>query len=1056
MNTRLLPLTILIFVALAMFETASAQDHEVTGVVTSQDTGDPIAGVNIIIKNTSRGTVTNLDGEYRLQAAVDDTLLFSSVGFIRQEILVEGRNQIDIVLQPDVAGMEEVVVLGYGEQARDMLTTSVSSVDTRTLDDVPYANPMSVLQGRAAGVRVQNVSGQPGSTPSIVLRGGTSISNTGGSNPIYVIDGVIRTDMQGVNPRDIESIQVLKDAAATSIYGSRASDGVVVVTTKRGAAGDVQVSYSYSTGFSSLDRQHDLVGAEDYIRFGRLGLQATTQQFPEHENNFNLPTGFGTGNDRTQNTFFTTQYLEPGGSVPEGWQSIQDPIDPSRTIIFQDTNWQDVLFQTARTDNHYLSASGGSETARYKIGLGYLDNNGIAIGTGYERLTADLSADVEVYDNLRVSGRVNFSNQSSDQVESESWIFERSLSLPPTAKYQFEDGSLAPGQARSMGNPEYYQQMLERQNNISRLTMGFSANWEIIPERLFFEPSVSLYSVNSISNSFDGAHMDGANFVNSRDASGSHSLYWQRQVDGMVTYRDDFRGVHNLEVVAGASYYDEQSYLLSASGRDAASDNVPTLNASADPVDVSSTLSEQVIMGYFSRATYDYNQRYLATVSYRVDGASNFGSGNKWGYFPGISLGWNLHNESFWWDDQNYVDQLKLRASYGSTGNNRAIGHYQAQGSYSVGAEYNGNPAIVNNQMANQDLRWEKSTTLNVGLDAALFGNRISLMVDVYDRVTDDILWAQELPQSTGFQSITTNLASFQNRGIEFELDGLIMESQNFFWSAGFNVAYTTNEILSLPDSENENNRIGGVYIYDPSVGDYVWAGGYQEGQPIGHMFAYEQIGIFPTDEAAQDGPTDMLVNSPDHEKHGGDVNWLDVDGNGIIDERDQVLQGYENPPWTGGFSSSISYRDFGLNIAMDYALGHTIYNYIRARQNGQFQGDQAPTTDILNSWQEQGDETDVARYYWADQFWKENIWRGNSWYYESGDYLALREVTFSYQAPNRVTDQIGLHNLRLYVTGSNLHYFTSYRGVNPEIGGTDAGRYPNPRTFTAGIDITF
>ncbi|CAN5466823.1 TonB-dependent receptor [soil metagenome] len=1056
MRKQFILYSILIVMTGAFAIEVSAQDHQVTGTVTAQDTGEPLVGVNIIIKDTATGTVTDRDGNYQLSTEPDNILIFSAIGFVRQEIEIEGRNEIDIVLRPDVGRLGELVVIGYGEQARDMLTTSVSTVDTRTLENVPYANPMSALQGRVAGLRVASGSGQPGSTPSIVLRGGTSITNPGGATPLYVVDGVVRSDLQGINPRDIESIQVLKDAAATSIYGSRASDGVIVVTTKSGVAGDMQVNYNYSVGVASLARQHDLVGAEDYIHYGRLGLAATAEQFPGFMSRESLPTGFGIGNDRSQNTFFTPQYLESGQTAPGGWQTMPDPLDPSRTIMFQETDWQDVLFNPANTHNHYISVSGGSETARYKAGIGYLDNNGIALGTGYKRLTADLRADIEVFENLRVSGQANFSNQSSEQVDNTGWIFERALSLPPTTKYRFEDGTLAPGQNRSMGNPEYYQQMLQRQNNTQRLTLGFNADWGIIPDKLYFEPSLSLYAVNGISNAYDGAHRSGASFVDSRNASGSHSLYWQRQVDGVLTFSDSFADLHNLEVKAGATYYDDQTYQLSAAGRGAASDNVPTLNAAGEPTNVTSNFSELVMMGYFSRVTYDYDRRYLFSGSYRIDGASNFGRGNQWGYFPGISFGWNIHNESFWPSDQTVVDQLKLRASYGATGNNRAIGNYHAQGEYMVGNEYNTNPAIINNRMPNQNLRWEKSTTFNTGLDLSLFNNRISILFDYYNRVTDDILWAMQLPMSTGFQSITTNLASFENRGFEMELDALVMERQNFFWSASFNVGYTTNQILSLPENDNENNRIGGIFIYDPSIGDYVWAGGFQEGHSIGKMFAYEQIGIFVTDEEAQAGPTDRLVQSPNHEKHGGDVNWRDVDGNGVIDARDRVYQGNELPPWSGGIATNISYRNFGLNIAMDYAAGHTIYNYIRARQNGQFQGDQAPTTDVLRSWQEQGDETDVPRYHWADQFWKENIWRGSSWYYERGDYLSLREVTLSYRAPVDIASRLGMQNLRLYLTGSNLHYFTSYRGLIPEMGGTDGGRYPHPRTITAGIDITF
>lgn len=1050
----------LFLLSLSFVPLAVAQTQTISGTVTSAEDNEPLPGVNILVKGTSSGTVTDVEGKYSLSVGDEaQILIFSSIGFISNEVEINGRNIINLALQPDVQSLEEIIVIGYGEQSRETLTTSISKVDNKVLENIPYANPTAALQGSVAGLRVQNTTGQPGAAPRVVLRGGTSINNPNGANPLYIVDGVIRNNLDDINPADIASIQVLKDAAATAIYGARASNGVVIVTTKSGKAGQTRVSYRYVFSASQLREKYDLASARDYIHFGRLGLAATGVKNPDRLSRLDLPVGFGIGNDLSNTTSFTPQYLTPENEykLQEGWESMPDPLNPDQTIIFKGTDWQDVLFRTGLSHDHYVNVAGGGEKATFNASVGYLKNEGIAIFTNYERFSASLNGEMQVNDKLRAFARLNYTNSNDNEVFSTDQIFRRALALPPTAKYTFEDGTLAPGQNRSIGNPEYHLSRINAFNEESRLTLSGGFQWEVLPN-LVFEPTASLYSVKANANSFQKSYYNTpTQFIDSRDASASYSDWNQSQFDAVLTYDKVLWSDHNVQAKVGLSYFNRENYNMSANGRGAASDFIPTLNASAEPTNVYSYLTQQVILGYFGRLTYDYQQKYLFSLNARYDGASNLGENYRWGFFPGVSAGWNLHREDFWDPMSNAISRLKLRASYGVNGNLGDLSDFHAQGEYQVGNIYNGFAAIQNIRMANPNLQWEESKTVDFGFDLGLLNDRISVLFDYYNRTTDNLLTDLTLPKSTGFVSILTNLGSLRNQGVEIELGAnVITTNSGLSWDVSINAAHNSNEIIELPENGNENNRIGGVYVYDPSLGDYAWKGGLQEGGTIDDMYGYQQLSIYATDAEAAEGPYDELVPGTDKTKFGGDVEWLDVDQNDTIDTRDRVFMGNPYPDWTGGFTSNLSYKGLSLLVRMDYAIGHTIYNDARMRFNGQTQGDIGISTDILRSWQEQGDETDIARYYWADQLAQSNVWRGNSMYYEKGDYLALREVTLAYNLPTEWMDRIGLSNVRLYFTGSNLYYFTNYRGLSPEDGGTDSGRYPVPRNYNLGVNVSF
>ncbi|MBL7736956.1 MAG: TonB-dependent receptor [Chitinophagaceae bacterium] len=1034
----------------------------ITGKVTASN-GDPLPDVSVMINGSSVGTITDQQGNYSISILKPkDILIFSFTGFKNQEIMVSGRTVIDIALQENPGSLRDVVIIGYGTQSRRSVTTAISKLDNKVLENIPYANVTSALQGTIPGVRVQSTTGQPGATPVVIVRGGTSINNPDGATPLYVVDGVNRPDLSNINADDISSIQVLKDAAATAIYGSRASNGVVLVTTKSGKSGSLSISYSGNVTASDVWKKYDLVSAKDLIKFFRLGVQTSSINYPDWTNYNTSAAQGGTGNDLTKNTPYTTMYLtdENRYKLNEGWQSMPDPLDPSKTIIFDEIDWQDVIYQTGISHNHYLSASGGTEKATFRVGAGYLDNTGVAIFTSYKRASLDLSGDLKVSNNLRFFSRVNYANSST---RGGNWPYTRPQLSAPTMKYKFEDGSLAYGDDDFL-NPEYNQGARQANRNIrDNLTLILGTHWEILPG-LSFDPQISLYQIFNYQRAFTEALWESVTqFNNSRPASGSYTNYLQKQADATFTYKNNINNRHNIVAVAGYSLYQRKNTLLSASGQRASTDLIPTLNASATPVSVGGSESDQTIMGYFGRINYDYEQKYLLSVSSRYDGASNLGAAHKWGYFPGISLGWNLDRENFWRNLTDDQIQLKLRGSYGITGNISGLGDYQAQGQYAVGALYNGNASILNTVLANQDLKWEKSKTLDLGVELGALGGRLTFIFDYYRRVTDQLLTNLALPQSTGFSSVFTNLGTLQNKGLEINLNLQVLSNASpFQWNVSFNAARNKNKILKLPDNGTKNNRVGGFYVWDDKSGGYAWKGGLQEGGSIGEMYGFKQMRIYATDAEAANAPLDLMLTKNNSQKYGGDVEWLDADKNDTIDTRDQVYVGNIYPVWTGGFTSSFSYKNLSLSIRLDYTGGHTIYDWSNAFALGFYGSFNTLTKDALRSWQKQGDVTDIPRIWYQDQDNQKNFSRtqaslnsGNSRFYEKGDYISIREVSLSYNIPQSLLQKIRVSSLRFYLTGSNLWYFTRYDGLNAEIGGQQRGPYPTPRNITFGLNVS-
>jgi TonB-linked SusC/RagA family outer membrane protein len=1072
--------------------------------------GEALPGANIIAKGSTVTTQTDFDGNFSMNVPDEVTkLVVSYIGMQEQEVTLTGKTDLTIVLKEIGQQMNEVIVVGYGQQNRRTLSTSVSKLDKKVLENVPYSNVTQALQGSVTGVVVRTASGQPGKASNILVRGGTSIDNPSGATPMYIVDGVIRTQIDDINSLDIASLQVLKDAAATSIYGARASNGVIIITTSTGKAGKTKITYNVSTQNSRVGKKYDFLDGGDYIKLHRLGIYnaaeiagLTTTTGIARLGQLTGATPAGTGNNLLPNTPFSTLLKSnlTATTISElqakGWQEMADPLNAANTIMYKSTDWNDILFQNAVTQSHTLGISGGGDTGVFDLSLGYLKGDGITIFTGYQRFTSKLNASLKVTDNFTLNGRVLYSKASNNQVVANSVVFNRYLGNSPTTKLYLEDGTLAPGQNNINGNPLYQMGKVKGINENNKLQMGVDGDLKITQD-LTFTPSLSLYSENENNNTFQQAFLSGNNGLtdNTRTATRLSNQLTQLQYEGVLTYAKSLEKIGEFQAKLGVSKFDRTIKAFNASGKGSPSDLAQTLDSSPIPVSVFSNNTKLVLNSVFGRVNYDYKSRYFATASFRYDGSSNLGPDQKFGFFPGLSLGWNAHEEKFWKIMPEAVSSLKLRGSFGVNGNLGTLGDFQAGGLYSASANgfnnsYNGQSAVINSQIANPGLKWEQSRTINAGFDLGLNHDRIRLIGDFYNKLTSDLLTNLTLPSNSGFSTVLTNLGGLRSKGFELELNANVYNRNELKINVGANVSHNTNVIEKLPFNGNVNNRIGGTEIWDAASNAYKFVGGLQEGQKIGDFYAHNQLYILPTQAAADAynlttrdnyvGKTGATGGNPTGNKFAGDAVFLDADKNGIIDSKDRTFMGNMFPKFVGGFNFNADYKGFSLVVRTDYSLGATIYNEARARFVGQFQGNYGLLAESLQSWKKEGDITDVPRYRWADQTNQNNLFRseasgaaynnnmfqGNSRYYESGDYLCLREVTLSYTLPKSLISRARLASVRVYITGSNLHYFTKYSGLSPEVQGIDGGSslalndagakgtYPVPKSFILGLNI--
>jgi TonB-linked SusC/RagA family outer membrane protein len=1088
---------ILLFICFCLSVQIIAQTKSITGVVIDTQ-NEAITGVSVIEEGTTNGTITDLDGNFSLNLSNSkNNVVFRFMGYKTQSIVVGDKSHFSIVMQEEDKTLDEVVVTGYsGTQLRSKVTSSISKVGKETLEVGLFSNPAQALSGAVSGLRVIQSSGNPGAAPSIILRGGTNLDGTG--SPLIVVDGQIRSSMSDINPEDIESMDVLKDAGATAIYGARASNGVVLITTKMGKSGKTQINFKAKVGLNYLNSPFKFVGARDYLHYQRTAVQAANE-LGYGPNDLAGQRPYGTGNKYGVSPW-STMYLDSDNEwlLGKGWETMPDPLDPSKTLIFKNTDPADTNFNSPAISQDYnINMSGGNDKGSYYAGLGYNHSEGLPIKSFYKRYNFTFNGDYKITRWLKSESKFNFTKAEWQSMPGsqtyEAHYFGRILSVPPTVRYHDEDGNPLLGPSASDGNQNYQADKWQIDNESEKFSMTQALQVDFM-KGLYLRTSMNWYYSDSYYENFTKDYEQSPGVFNkTRSTSAEFHRTFDQTYNAVLNFNRRFAENHNVSALAGTEFYNTYTRFIKASGSGAPTDDFGDLgltDAGANKRSIDTDHQRRKIFSYFGSLSYDFKDRYLVNAIFRSDGYSTIHKDNRWGFFPGISTGWIFSREDFMesLNDRIKLSYGKLRVSYGVNGNASGISTYQVQGSYNT-VKYDGETGFLVGNLPLPNLKWEKTKTFEVGLETHFLDHRLRGSFTYYNRLTTDKHSYVSFPTSTGFSQSLTNNGDLQNRGIEVEIGADIIKTKDWTWNASMNFAYNKNTIKKLPFNDLERNRQDAVQIYTGKTlpdGSYekVWVGGYQEGYETSQLVLYKSDGIYRSwDEIPGDlvvetngsnaqklyGP-DAWAALSDADKakksnmpiQPGDMKWHDVNGDGKIDQYDKVLVGNRIPHWTGGFNTQLSWKGLTLHARFDFALDYWIAQSTGSGQSlpwflGDMQGTYNMTTDVFDTWTENNPNAKYPRYLWADQLGKANYNMPSTMFAQKGNYLAFREVSLSYQLPKSIVNKLEMQALSVSITGQNLGYWTSKKNTvsSPEV--TDAvSGYALPRTLIFGLNVTF
>ena len=1013
-------------------EGSAPQQVKVSGIITDATTREPLVGVNVVLEGTTVGVMTDINGKFTLGVPnLTGTLAVSYIGYVSQQIPINGMTSIDISLASDVKALEEVVVTGYGTIRKSDLTGSVSSIKTEQLLQLPTQRVDQAIQGRATGVFILNTDGSPGGNTMIRIRGNNSIN--GGNDPLIIVDGLQGANINQLNPNDIQSMEILKDASATAIYGSRGANGVILITTKLGKVGKPVIDAGYSVGIQNLARKLPVMNAYDFARY----------------NNF-------------YNSFNTSK-----GAVPK-YYFTQDEINNYKT---HSTDWQDEIYNTGVMQNSNLAISGATDRLKYMVSTSYLDHKGILLNSQYNRLSlrANLAADITKW----VDFGLNYSYTSemyksppfnSDQGDVLFQPINDAVRWAPTEPVYDANGNYArhrPGYGAydtwnpvataletKIENPTY-------QNNVN-LFLNFKPmkglSLKIMGGGTFSNSYNSKYENTKTRNGFA---MNGVGNINNN----FNNSY---QNTNILTY-DNTIGIHHLTFTGVIEDIFSHSTGSSMRGQDFLVDQLGTDNMDgAKSVSVDSWRSQRALVSFMGRINYGLMDKYLLTVSYRADGSSVFGQNNKWGYFPSGSLAWRISQEGFLKDSQ-VISDLKLRASYGITGN-QAIGPYGSLARLASSYRYpynNGSNLNIGfgiSDIANPNLKWESTTQSDVGVDISLFKGRVTSTIDVYRKVTDNLLMPRQLPGYVGVSSVIDNVGSVENKGLEIMVGGDPIVGK-FRWNTSFNISFNKNKVLDLGAGVD---KIG----YTPTSGGYSLGTEYmflEVGQPMGLMKGWLYQGLWKSSEEAEALKYGQLPGTP---------KYADLNKDGIVDLKDKTTIGHGYPKFNFGFTNLFTYNNFELSFLITGSYGNQLFNTLRIRRETY----EATDPKVWNYWTPANQNTDVPAHYdgaWADAALADHPDKYNfgtsegttSRWVEDASFVRLKTLTFAYNFEQSLLKKIGFSKARLYFTGTNLLTLTKYTGYDPEIAaypgndatiGVDLSVYPTAKMYTFGVDFTF
>ncbi|WDF69823.1 SusC/RagA family TonB-linked outer membrane protein [Sphingobacterium oryzagri] len=992
--------------------TTTAQNAQDMVQGTVKDANGPLVGATVTVKGTAVTAATDDQGKFSIAAGANTALVFSAVGYKEHEEILNNRKSVAVTLTQETKTIQsvEVVAVGYGTMERATLASSVSSIGSDQIENEVLPSIPQAIQGKAGGVQVTQKSGSPGGGLNIRVRGTTSINAS--SDPLYVIDGIpvnSTTNFTGgstfdfgggtqginvlssLNPSDVQSVEILKDAASSSIYGSRAANGVVLITTKKGDAGTSQFHFNMYEGYSEMpsERKYDLMNTAQY-------------------------------QDYMRDYYAILGQTNPNATIPA-------QILSNSNI---NTDWQDAVFRKAATRSYELAASGGSDKTQYYTSLGYMRQGGILHNSDFNRFSGRINLNHQHSEKLNFATAINITRAENDRVQEENsreGATKNGIFAPPNLSV-YDD----------LGNYVYDQVSLTRENALAilNLPVNNAQTWRLLANasaEYKFIPSLALKTsfgvdVSFIDETFFMPPQGLRSFVSQAGIGARRNTRDQLWINETTLTYDKTFGDHHINALAGASVQESRLEFVHAQRTNFPSNDIPYISAGGVITGANSLPEEWAIASGFARVNYDFKKKYIITANLRSDGSSRFGAENRWATFPSFAGAWRISEEDFM-KSVPVINNLKLRGSWGITGNQN-IGNYASYSLYSSGNNYLGSPGFVPTVLGDVNLKWETTTQTDIGIDVGLFNNRISILADYYHKKTSDLLIAVPIVSSSGYQSQFTNSGDIENKGFEFELT-----TQNFVgefkWTTALNMTFNRNRVLSLP---NGNRILGGV-------GELNIA---QEGLPLGSFYGWKMIGVNPQtgmiDYESQDGPT-----APS-------------------DPNDRQIIGDPNPDFFGGITNTFQYKNFDLSIMGQFSYGNDIFNYNLATGLG---GSNISSNGLVNwvdRWRQPGDVTDIPRPT-PSNFDNSAI---SDRFIEDGSFFRLRNITFGYSLPKDLTDRMKVSKLRAYVTVQNAFVFTNYSGYDPEVGsshggantgliyGYDYGSYPQPRIFTAGINLSF
>ncbi|WP_302460348.1 SusC/RagA family TonB-linked outer membrane protein [Bacteroides clarus] len=1026
-----------------------AQGVTVKGTVLDENQ-EPLIGATVQVKGESTGAAADLDGNFTLKAKKNATLVVSYIGYLTQEVRLQGKTQVTIQLTPDSKTLDEVVVVGYGTMKKSDLTGSVASVASKDIEGFQASSVAGALGGQIAGVQITSTDGTPGAGFNISIRGVGTL--TGDASPLYIVDGFEVSSIDHLSNSDIESIEVLKDASSSAIYGARAANGVVLVTTKSAKVGKTTVTYNGSATYRKISKTLDVLSPYEFVR-----LQGDVD------------------------AKFTDTYYKIGDEtegVPYKYQSLDDYIGVTGV------DWQGETFNPTWSQDHNVTIMGGTDNTKYNGSLSRYVENGIFKNSGFDRTTAKFRLDQKINKKLSFNLTVNYAmtNRKGVGTSGDSGRFNmlaQILSARPTGGLKMTNEELlasaidpemlASGESLAQVNPVKQAESVTNEKRAEMWSANASINWQII-KGLTFKTSGSY---NTTNNRTDIFYRDGSKeaYRNGQKPYGrtqmGRDVRWTNT--NTLTWKDKVKK-HNYDVMLAHEVSFRSSEYLLGEAMDFPFDNLgnDNLGLGATPSKVNTDYYDKTLLSFFARANYNYDNRYLLTATVRTDGSTVFSNKNKWGFFPSFSAAWRVSEEAFM-KDLKWLSNFKVRFGWGIVGNDR-ISNYLSLDMYSnvkYGLGNNTVTVLTPKQLKNSNLKWEGSSSVNLGLDLGFLDNRLNVTADFFIKNTKDLLLAQSLAQATGFTSQWQNIGKIQNRGIELSISSTNIQTKDFTWSTNFNISFIRNELKALADGASHMYARSG---FDSNFTGYDYIA--KVGESLGLIYGYEFDGIYQYDDfyTDTDGKLTLKPGITQNSRYNtgikgdangarpGAVKYKDQDGDGDITTNDRTVIGNAMPKWFGGITNTFEYKGFDLSFMFQFNYGNDIYNATRLYATQSRSGRRNMLAEVADRWSETNASNLVpsTRGYITNDVYSRFV--------EDGSFLRLKNLTLGYTLPKKWTNKFHASRLRVYVTGQNLFCLNNYSGYDPEVNslnnpmmpGLDWGAYPKSRVFTVGLDLQF